>query len=94
MHHGAVLTGGTHPDAEILGTYLANGVSSEIFSNGTSVVSGNAGNTSDTIQYVFGRPANAFGGTAKELIIYNSDQSSNRPAIETNIANQYGITLS
>jgi hypothetical protein len=71
--------------------YLATG---EIFSNGASIVSGDAGNTSNIISYVFGRPANAFGGTAKELIIYNSDQSANRPAIEANIANQYDITLS
>jgi hypothetical protein len=94
MSHGVSLAGGTHPSTEILATYLANGASSEIFSNGTSIVSGDAGNTSNTIAYVFGRPANAFGGTAKEMIIYNSDQSSNRPAIEANIANQYGITLS
>ena len=32
--------------------------------------------------------------SVKEIIIYDSDQSSNRPAIEANIANQYGITLS
>ena len=93
-HHGTLLAGGTHPSTEILGTYFANGASSEVFSNGTSVLSGDAGNTANTVAYVFGRPATAFGGTAKELIIYNSDQSSNRPAIETNIANQYGITLS
>jgi hypothetical protein len=37
---------------------------------------------------------NPFIGQITEIIIYNSDQSSNRPAIETNIANQYGITLS
>ena len=29
-----------------------------------------------------------------EIVYYNSDQSANRTAIETNIANQYGITLS
>ena len=43
-------------------------------------------------------PSNAFSfhlqGKMNELIIYNSDQSANRPAIEANIANQYGITLS
>jgi hypothetical protein len=38
--------------------------------------------------------ATAIDGTLKEFIIYDSDQSSNRPAIEANIANQYGITLS
>jgi hypothetical protein len=88
-----LLAGGTHPSTEILGTYLVNGASSEIFSNGTSVLSGDAGNTANTIEYVFGRPADAFGGTAKELIIYNSDQSDKRRAIEENIANHYGISL-
>jgi hypothetical protein len=38
--------------------------------------------------------ANPLNGSISELIIYDSDQSSNRPAIEANIANQYGITLS
>ena len=33
-------------------------------------------------------------GTMSEMIFYDSDQTANRPAIETNIANQYGITLS
>jgi hypothetical protein len=33
-------------------------------------------------------------GTLKEFIIYDSDQSANRTAIEANVANQYGITLS
>jgi hypothetical protein len=91
VHHGNGLAPATHPSTEILGTYFANSTTSEIFSNGLSVGSGDAGNTANTIRYVFGRPASAFGGTAKELIIYNSDQSSNRPAIEANINNQYDI---
>jgi hypothetical protein len=33
-------------------------------------------------------------GSIKEIIAYDSDQTSNRTAIETNIANEYGITLS
>jgi len=33
-------------------------------------------------------------GTIQEIIIYPSDQSSNREAIEANIASHYGITLS
>ena len=33
-------------------------------------------------------------GTINELVIYNSDQSSNRTGIESNIASHYGITLS
>jgi hypothetical protein len=34
---------------------------------------------------------NDYIGKASELIIYNSDQSANRPAIEANINNQYDI---
>ena len=33
-------------------------------------------------------------GKLREVILYNTDQSANRPAIEANIANQYDITLS
>tara|TARA_S200002703_G_scaffold96403_1_gene83315 strand:- start:477 stop:1406 length:930 start_codon:yes stop_codon:yes gene_type:complete len=33
-------------------------------------------------------------GSIEEIIIYDSDQSANRPAIESNIADEYGITLS
>jgi len=37
---------------------------------------------------------NPLNGGIKELILYTSDQSSNRTALETNIAAKYGITLS
>jgi hypothetical protein len=40
------------------------------------------------------RAGDNFQGQAKELILYPSDQSANREAIESNIANYYGITLS
>jgi hypothetical protein len=32
-----------------------------------------------------------FNGRIREAIIYNTDQSANRPAIEANINNQYDI---
>jgi hypothetical protein len=35
--------------------------------------------------------SSALDGTIQEVIIYNSDQSANRPAIEANINNQYDI---
>ena len=40
-----------------------------------------------------GNPSNSasLDGTIQEVIIYNSDQSANREAIETNINNQYDI---
>ena len=37
---------------------------------------------------------NAAAGFTREFILYASDQTANRTAIETNIANEYGITLS
>jgi len=51
---------------------------------------GDTGTVADTISW----PAFPFGGVVQEFIVYESNQSSNRPAIEANIANQYGITLS
>ena len=39
-------------------------------------------------------PAYFWNGSFQEVIIYTSSQAANRPAIEANIANQYGITLS
>jgi hypothetical protein len=35
-----------------------------------------------------------FNGDISELVLFDSDQTSNRTAIETNIANHYGIALS
>ena len=39
----------------------------------------------------FSSASNFWDGTINELIIYNSDQTANRPAIEANINNQYDI---
>ena len=74
-----------------------------IFKNGTQIGSdtsfSTAGATSDTSSsnITIGRKT-ALEATAEfdaeELIIFNTDQTANRTAIETNIANQYGITLS
>ena len=74
-----------------------------IFKNGTQIGSdtsfSTAGATSDTSSstITIGR-ATAVDATAEfdaeELIIFNTDQTANRTAIETNIANEYGITLS
>jgi hypothetical protein len=38
--------------------------------------------------------ANFYDGSIKEIITYNTDQTSDRADIESNIANHYGITLS
>ena len=41
-----------------------------------------------------GGHTNPIDGNVKEIIIYSSDQTANRSALETNIAAEYGITLS
>ena len=56
-----------------------------------------ANTANSPIEYIGKNQGNAaqdrFEKSIKELIIYKSDQALNTPAIEANIANQYGITL-
>ena len=73
-----------------------------IFKNGTQIGSDTsfltAGATSDTRSTIISIGRAGASATAEfdaeELIIFNTDQTANRTAIETNIANKYGITLS
>jgi hypothetical protein len=67
---------------------LFNGASSEVGINGASAVTGNVGTNTTTGSLDVG---SSFEGTFTELIIYNSDQSANRLAIETNINGHYSI---
>jgi hypothetical protein len=68
------------------------------FVNGASNIDESITLASTTKQYSIGAAAAnnnvAFDGNIKEVIFYNSDQSANRTAIESNIADEYGITLS
>jgi hypothetical protein len=81
--------------ALVFGSYDASDL--KISLNGgtpvTSSVSGFILNTTGDLE--IGRNANSggndYGGKIEEVIIYNSDQSANRAAIETNINNQYDI---
>jgi hypothetical protein len=67
-------------------TGYANSVASDTTSNANSNPFGlNRIFTRSNVNY------NDYVGKASELIIYNSDQSANRPAIEANINNQYDI---
>ena len=71
---------------------LANGVSSEVGLNGVAAESGNAGN----VGLEFLTIGSAFGAfdapiNTQEIIIFDSDQSANRTAIETNINTFYSI---
>ncbi len=90
----ALLTGDTATSDKHLFTALYNSTSSELFIDGTSEASGNAGDYSmDAI--VIGanhdKASNRWLGTIQEIIIYNSDQSFNRFRIESNINNHYDI---
>jgi hypothetical protein len=86
---GSVYTSGT----EYLRFDLFNGASSVIGVNGASTV-GNSGNRTLT-HLMIGDSllsgVNPLNGRIRELIIYPTDQSANRVAIETNINNQYNI---
>jgi hypothetical protein len=81
--------------ALVFGSYDASDL--KISLNGgtpvTSSVSGFILNTTGDLE--IGRNANSggndYGGKIEEVIIYNSDQSANRAAIETNINDHYDI---
>lgn len=72
-----------------------DGSSSEIFANGSSRVSGDAGSTNPNSKLIIGlfRSASTayLNGNISEIIIYDSDQSANRTAIEDNINDYYDI---
>jgi hypothetical protein len=59
-------------------------------SNFTNTVGADSINSLSTIGFSIGS-GNYYDGTMQEFIIYNTDQSANREAIETNINNQYDI---
>ena len=63
----------------------------EVFINGTSAATGSESFVADDGTLVMGSIAYGTGFDVQEIIIYPSDQSANRPAIEANINNQYDI---
>jgi hypothetical protein len=81
-------------NAQILATGIS-GAAFQQFKNGTIITSTNFNLTiNNSINYI-GRYTNTIplyhNGQMQELIIYTSDQASNRTAIESNIMNYYGI---
>ena len=82
---------------QIFRTDLANTVTSTLYKNGTSVHSVTDQNA-DWSYSTFGMgglPAHAGGGsnhTIAELVVYESDQGTNRTGIESNINTYYGVT--
>jgi hypothetical protein len=71
---------------------LYNGASSLFAKNGTATSALNTGTASVNQNSSLGASNVSFyDGTIQEFIVYNSDQSLNRVAVETNINNQYSI---
>ena len=86
-----------HGNTEKLVTGFANWTDAEayLYQNGSNVgtdlsfqTAGNTSNTSSTsLRVGFGN----FDGRIREIIVYNTDQTANRVAIETNINDHYNI---
>ena len=93
----SVVSGGSYPSSTIIRTDEVNGSDSKIFSNGTSIATGDNGLV--TLSN-FGRigaqgqltSTKFLGGNIQELIVYTSDQTDNRTALEANIGETYSIT--
>ena len=89
---GTVISSGVHPSTEVLSSALFSGASSEAWWNGASILSGNTG-TNGGIDSIGASGVSRMTGTIQEIIIYNTDQTDKRRAIEENIGSTYGITL-
>ena len=92
---GAIAATGEDADADRhLFTSLINGASSDLRIDGTSKTTADTssrGMIGIVIGANYNRLDNFWDGDIQEIIIYNSNQSANRPAIEANINNQYDI---
>ena len=91
----SVISGGSYPSSAVIRMDEVNGSDSKIFSNGTSIVTGDSGSA----QSDFGRigaqgqlsSTKFLGGNIQELIVYITDQSAKRTGIEKNINDTYTI---
>jgi len=87
----------TPPTGQILNTLTSTLPTVSLYEDGSqinwssSVSITSFRNTSDTLQLGNGNSERAFNGNIQEVILYPSDQSSNRPKIEANINNYYSI---
>ena len=83
--------------AQTLISINGDGSNAEIWRDGTSkATDAYSGFTPANVNFTIGIDASGdreFNGNIAEVIIYNSDQSDNRTAIEANIGDHYGIDL-
>jgi hypothetical protein len=89
----SVNTGVAVTTAKSLVFALYNGASSLFAKNGTATSVLNAGTADINQNSTLGSSGSRFyDGSIQEVIIYNSDQTNNRVAVETNIISHYGIS--
>jgi hypothetical protein len=97
---GDLATGSPLLQTTLIGARGSNGVT--LFVNGANELNGDSANIEDTDfssadsgDFFIGSNVTStdfdFHGKGQEFIFYNSDQSANRPAIETNINNHYNL---
>ncbi len=83
------------PNSNNLFTALYDGTSSVLRVNAVQKASGNVG-TMSMIGLIIGEShnqnSNVWQGTIQEIIVYNSNQTSQFTALETNIKNDYSIS--
>lgn len=91
---GTLLSGTGNPTTFQILAALFNGASSQLWRNGTSIASGNAGASSIVDPSVGGYGAATMGGDIAEVLIYSSLLSdSDRRAVEAYLGSKYGITV-
>jgi hypothetical protein len=89
----------TNTNQQLYSNIYENNVVRKLFINTTETLNGknNLGILDDGTEFYIGRDiigAAWIDGKIQEIVIYGTNQSSNRTGIESNIANHYGITLS
>ena len=84
-------------DNDFIRTDIFNGSSSSLSVNGTETTGTIGTSTTALTKFEVGNSTqsgnNIFNGSIKEIILYTSDQSDNRTAIEANIGEVYSIDL-
>lgn len=79
---------------QVIHTGLFDGANSEIWINGSSQATGNPGSSAlGCLEWNSTANNPMVSGWIQETVIYDSDQTSNRSVIESNIADYYGITI-
>lgn len=80
--------GGVHSNSQVLFTGIEDTTNATIYANGTQQAQGPSVFSSDTLTLI---SRLWILGNIQEVILYDSDQSTNRAAIETNINTFYSI---